>query len=45
MLECLMRAREDGAFVRLLRSKIDAKSQATLIHTERGIGCGLRSRA
>ena len=30
-------------FVRLLRGKVDAGGQATLIHTERGIGYGLRS--
>jgi two-component system response regulator MprA len=32
-------------FVRLLRGKVDAGGQATLIHTERGIGYGLRSPA
>jgi len=32
-------------FVRLLRGKLDAGGQATLIHTERGIGYGLRSPA
>ena len=30
-------------FIRLLRGKVDAEGQATLIHTERGIGYGLRS--
>lgn len=30
-------------FIRLLRGKVDAPGQATLIHTERGIGYGLRS--
>jgi DNA-binding response OmpR family regulator len=33
------------AFVRLLRGKIDGEGQAALIHTERGIGYGLRSPA
>jgi two-component system response regulator MprA len=33
------------AFVRLLRGKVDADGQAALIHTERGIGYGLRSPA
>jgi two-component system response regulator MprA len=31
-------------FIRLLRGKVDAPGQAALIHTERGIGYGLRSR-
>jgi two-component system response regulator MprA len=31
------------AFVRLHRAKVDVDGQATLIHTERGIGYGLRS--
>ena len=30
-------------FIRLLRAKVDVEGQATLIHTERGIGYGLRS--
>ena len=30
-------------FIRLLRVKVDGDGQATLIHTERGIGYGLRS--
>ena len=30
-------------FIRLLRGKVDVRRQATLIHTERGIGYGLRS--
>jgi two-component system response regulator MprA len=30
-------------FIRLLRAKVDVEDQATLIHTERGIGYGLRS--
>ena len=33
------------AFVRLLRGKVDVEGQATLIHTERGVGYGLRSPA
>jgi len=33
------------AFVRLLRNKIDAEGRTPLIHTERGIGYGLRSHA
>jgi len=33
------------AFVRLLRGKVDAEGQPALIHTERGIGYGLRSPA
>ena len=32
-------------FIRLLRGKVDADGQAALIHTERGIGYGLRSQA
>jgi DNA-binding response OmpR family regulator len=31
-------------FIRLLRGKVDVESPAALIHTERGIGYGLRSR-
>ena len=31
-------------FIRLLRGKVDVEGQAPLIHTERGIGYGLRSR-
>jgi two-component system, OmpR family, response regulator MprA len=31
-------------FIRLLRGKVDTDDQAALIHTERGIGYGLRSR-
>jgi two-component system response regulator MprA len=31
-------------FIRHLRGKVDAPGQTTLIHTERGIGYGLRSR-
>lgn len=31
------------AFIRLLRVKVDGDGRATLIHTERGIGYGLRS--
>ena len=31
-------------FIRLLRGKLDAPAEAPLIHTERGIGYGLRSR-
>jgi len=31
-------------FIRLLRGKVDVEGQAALIHTERGIGYGLRSR-
>jgi two-component system response regulator MprA len=30
-------------FIRLLRAKVDVEDQATIIHTERGIGYGLRS--
>jgi len=30
-------------FIRLLRGKVDVEGQTTLIHTERGIGYGLRS--
>ena len=32
-------------FIRLLRAKVDIEGQAALIHTERGIGYRLRSRA
>jgi DNA-binding response OmpR family regulator len=32
-------------FIRLLRAKVDAEGQSALIHTERGIGYRLRSRA
>jgi two-component system, OmpR family, response regulator MprA len=32
-------------FVRLLRGKVDVEGQASLLHTERGIGYGLGSRA
>jgi two-component system response regulator MprA len=32
-------------FIRLLRAKVDVEGQAALIHTERGIGYRLRSRA
>jgi two-component system response regulator MprA len=32
------------AFIRLLRGKVDALGESPLIHTERGIGYGLRSR-
>jgi two-component system response regulator MprA len=31
-------------FIRLLRGKVDLDGEAALIHTERGIGYGLRSR-
>jgi DNA-binding response OmpR family regulator len=31
-------------FIRLLRGKVDVEGQPALIHTERGIGYGLRSR-
>jgi two-component system, OmpR family, response regulator MprA len=32
-------------FIRLLRGKVEADGQPALIHTERGIGYGLRSQA
>ncbi len=32
------------AFIRLLRGQVDVEGQAPLIHTERGVGYGLRSR-
>jgi DNA-binding response OmpR family regulator len=31
-------------FIRLLRGKLDVEGEAALIHTERGVGYGLRSR-
>jgi two-component system response regulator MprA len=31
-------------FIRLLRGKVDVEGEAALIHTERGVGYGLRSR-